>query len=64
MNITLNGNPVTTGATTLSDLLAEQGFGPKVATARNGGFVPAALRGETALAPGDRVEVLAAMQGG
>ena len=64
MNITLNGTPVTTAAATLQDLLAEQGFGPKVATARNGDFVAAAARPATPLNPGDRIEVLSAMQGG
>ena len=64
MNITLNGNPCRTDAATLAALLAEQGFGPKVATARNGDFVPATLRPATPLAEGDRIEVLAPMQGG
>ncbi len=64
MNITLNGQPCRTDAPTLAALLTEQGFGAKVATARNGVFVPAPRRPETALADGDRIEVLAAMQGG
>ena len=64
MNITLNGQACRTDATTLTALLAEQGFGPKVATARNGDFVPATLRPATPLAEGDRIEVLAPMQGG
>ncbi len=64
MNITLNGTPIATAAATLQDLLAEQGFGPRVATARNGDFVPAGLRPATPVTPGDRIEVLSAMQGG
>ena len=64
MNITLNGAPCRTDAATLALLLAEQGFGPKVATARNGDFVPASLRPATPIAEGDRIEVLAPMQGG
>ncbi|MDO5704201.1 MAG: sulfur carrier protein ThiS [Paracoccus sp. (in: a-proteobacteria)] len=64
MNITLNGAAQQTGAATLADLLTEQGFGPKVATARNGDFVPAALRDATPIAEGDRIEVVAPMQGG
>lgn len=64
MIVTLNGAPVQTGATTLAALLADQGFGPKVATARNGEFVPAGLRTATPLAEGDRIEVVAPMQGG
>ncbi|RWR25680.1 sulfur carrier protein ThiS [Sinirhodobacter populi] len=64
MNILLNGEGRKTHAATLAELLAEQGFGPKVATARNGDFVPAGLRTATALADGDRIEVVAPMQGG
>lgn len=64
MHILLNGEGCQTRAATLADLLAEQGFGPRVATARNGDFVPAGLRGATALADGDRIEVVAPMQGG
>lgn len=64
MNITLNGGSVVTAAASLADLLAEQGFGGKVATARNGDFVPAALRAATPITDGDRIEVVAPMQGG
>nr|WP_220185127.1 sulfur carrier protein ThiS [Paracoccus sp. S1E-3] len=60
----MNGTPCRTAASTLSALLAERGFGPKVATARNGDFVPASLREATPIGEGDRIEVLAAMQGG
>ncbi|MFE3835884.1 sulfur carrier protein ThiS [Pseudogemmobacter sonorensis] len=64
MDITLNGEACRTHAATLADLLAEQGFGAKVATARNGAFVPAARRAATPVAQGDRIEVVAPMQGG
>ncbi|MFV0299289.1 MAG: sulfur carrier protein ThiS [Paracoccus sp. (in: a-proteobacteria)] len=64
MNITLNGAAHRTEAATLADLLAESGFGARVATARNGDFVPAGLRATTPLADGDRIEVVAPMQGG
>lgn len=64
MDILLNGVALRTAARTLQDLLLEQGFGAKVATARNGDFVPLALREQTLLTTGDRIEVLAAMQGG
>lgn len=64
MNITLNGETRQTGARTLAELLAEQDFGPKVATARNGDFVPAGLRASTPIHDGDRIEVVAPMQGG
>ena len=64
MNITLNGEPATTGAATLAELLEERAFGARVATARNGDFVPGALRAATPLAEGDRVEVVTPAQGG
>ena len=65
MQIDLNGQRLTTGATTLNDLIEEQGFDPSsVATALDGTFVPRLLRAATALTPGARVEVLSPMQGG
>ncbi len=64
MDITLNGEARQTAATTLADLLTEQGFTARVATARNGDFVPAGLRAATPINRGDRIEVLSAMQGG
>lgn len=64
MKITLNGESIETAATTIALLLAEQEVGPKVATALNGDFVPAGLRESTTLTAGDRVEILAPMQGG
>lgn len=64
MTITLNGEPRQTAAATLAGLLIEAGFGAKVATARNGEFVSAALRAATPITEGDRIEVVAAMQGG
>jgi sulfur carrier protein len=65
MKIEINGEPHDIAATTLAEALEELGMGEaRVATAVNGLFVPAGARAETVLAPGDRVEVLAAMQGG
>lgn len=64
MNIILNGEPIQVSATTLAELLAERGLSGRVATAVNEEFVPAPLRAALALADGDRVEVLAPMQGG
>lgn len=65
MKLQLNGTEVETEATTLSALLDAEGYGTsKVATAVNGAFVPASMRAEQALSDGDRVEVLAPMQGG
>lgn len=64
MRILLNGAPVETRAETVAALLAEQGFGPKVATALDGSFLPAGLRAATPLQPDCRLEVVAPMQGG
>lgn len=65
MNIQLNGEVIQTSAPTLDALLTEAGFGGAVvATALNGNFVPQAARLELALTEGDRLEVLAPMQGG
>lgn len=64
MNITLNGEPRRTAAATLADLLVEAGFDGQNATARNGDFVPRAARAATPIHDGDRIEVVAPMQGG
>lgn len=64
MMISLNGEDYTTEAATLDGLLVEAGFATKVATARNGAFVPAGARPDTPIEAGDRIEVLSAMQGG
>lgn len=64
MTILLNGTPWQTRAASLADLVAEGGFGHRVATARNGEFVPAGLRAGTPIRDGDRIEVVAPMQGG
>ena len=50
---------------TLHAALAELGFtGPAIATALNGDFIPRTARDTTRLTDGDRLEVLAPMQGG
>ena len=65
MKIEVNGEQRDVTATHLGYALAELGWGEgRVATALNGSFVPATARDETALSPGDRLEVLTAMQGG
>jgi len=65
MKIILNGEPREVTASRLSDLMDELGFaGAKVATALNEDFVPAGARADTMLTEGDRLEVLAPMQGG
>ena len=65
MKILVNGTWCDTAATDLASALEELGYGEStVATAVNGEFVPASLRSDAALAEGDRLEVLAPMQGG
>lgn len=65
MTLLLNGEPQEVSARTLAEALAELGYAGKiVATAVNGDFVAARLRESVTLADGDRVEVVAPMQGG
>ncbi|CAH1650816.1 Sulfur carrier protein ThiS [Hyphomicrobiales bacterium] len=65
MTLLLNGAPQDVAAKTLAEVLAELGFsGRIVATAVNGDFVPARKRAEMALSEGDRIEIVAPMQGG
>ena len=65
MRILVNGSWRETASEELATMLAELGYGNAVvATAINGEFVAAAVRAQTPIAEGDRVEVLAPMQGG
>ncbi|MCW6507698.1 sulfur carrier protein ThiS [Lichenifustis flavocetrariae] len=65
MTLIINGQPEDQAAETLFDLVETLGLADAmVATALNGAFVPAAARRRTALTEGDRVEILAPMQGG
>jgi len=65
MKIILNGEPRAVAAATLEAALAELGYGgAHVATAVNGDFVPRDARAGAALREGDRLEVLAPLQGG
>jgi sulfur carrier protein len=65
VKILVNGAWCDTAATDLASALDELGYGRStVATALNGEFVPAGLRSDAPLTEGDRVEVLAPMQGG
>lgn len=65
MKILVNGVSRETEAVKLAAALGELGYGEQVvATAVNGEFVSAEARAHTKLAEGDRVEVLAPMQGG
>ena len=65
MRIVVNGDSRDVVGASLTSALDELGFGGAVvATALNGEFVPAPLRATATLRDGDRLEVLAPMQGG
>ena len=65
MRIFLNDDAHDVEPGTLAGALESLGFaGRKIATAVNGRFVAAAARPRTALADGDKIEVVAPMQGG
>jgi sulfur carrier protein len=65
MKILVNGAWRETQREELAGALEELGYGTSVvSTAVNGEFIAAALRVRTVLAEGDRIEVLAPMQGG
>ncbi|HEY1492260.1 MAG TPA: sulfur carrier protein ThiS [Steroidobacteraceae bacterium] len=65
MRILVNGAWHELRSAVLAAALAELGYAERtVSTAVNGQFVACGARAGTALAEGDRVEVLAPMQGG
>ncbi|MDE4133749.1 sulfur carrier protein ThiS [Phaeobacter sp. QD34_3] len=65
MQIIVNAEPREIRAETLDAALQELGLtSPAIATALNGQFVSRAKRVDTTLSDGDRLEVLAPMQGG
>ncbi len=64
MKITLNGEVREVRAATLDELLAECSFSGRVATAVNEQFIPSGSRTSKTLDEGDRIEILAPMQGG
>ena len=65
MKIIVNGDSREVRAREVAAVLAELGYGGSVvATAVNGEFVPSATRSGTYLSDGDRLEILAPMQGG
>jgi sulfur carrier protein len=65
MRIFVNGDQREIEPGTLALALAALGYGgKKIATAVNGRFVPATARAGTALSDGDKLEVVAPMQGG
>jgi sulfur carrier protein len=65
MQIIVNGDRHDIDSETLALALDRLGYGgKKIATAVNGRFVPAAVRPTLKLADGDKVEIVAPMQGG
>jgi len=65
--IRVNGQAEPLGAASVADLLAARGIGldaPAVAVALNGAVVRRAAWAETALSPGDQVEIVRPFQGG
>ena len=65
MRIFLNDDAHDIEPASLAVALERLGFaGRRIATAVNGRFVAGAARAATALADGDRIEVVAPMQGG
>ena len=65
LEVVVNGERATTRSRTLAELLVELGYGDaKVATARNGDFVPLRNRGAVQLFKGDSIEIVAPRQGG
>ncbi len=65
MKLTINGERRDLDAATVAEALAALDMGDaRVATALNGDFVPASARAQTALSPGDALEIVAPMQGG
>jgi sulfur carrier protein len=65
--IRVNGHDMLLCAATVADFLAQQAveIGPRgIAIALNGSVVPRSAWSETALKPGDNIEIVRAMQGG
>lgn len=63
--IIVNGDAVATQAGTLAELVTELGHtGKRIATARNGDFVPERARMATPLEGGDRIEIVSPRHGG
>ena len=65
MNILVNGKPREVSAADLPSVLNELGYrNAAIATALNGEFIPNNARVNARLVEGDRLEVVAPMQGG
>jgi len=65
MRIIVNGEERDVSVAHLDAVLVECGYeNPAIATALNGTFIHRHLRAETSLSEGDRVEVVAPIEGG
>ena len=65
MKILVNGKKTQTQAKTLGELCTTLGHGlDKIATARNGDFVPETQRARTLISENDQIEIVAPRQGG
>ena len=65
IQITLNGEDLSLPAQTLAQLLQQRGWaGKRLAVERNGAIVPKSQHASTALATGDRLEIVIAVGGG
>ena len=66
LNITINGEPRQfAGALTVAGLVEQLGYaGKRIAIERNGEIVPKSQHATTALATGDRLEIVVAVGGG
>jgi sulfur carrier protein len=65
MKITLNGDEYEITQSSFDEALRELGYGGRtIATAVNGRFIPKTQRSTVILADGDRIEIVAPMQGG
>lgn len=65
LRVQLNGQPQILPPCTVAELLAARGLASKrVAVERNGAIVPRSLHAQTALADGDRLEIVVAVGGG
>ena len=65
MHIIVNAQPHNVSGETLDQILPELGYSsPAIATAVNGVFIANTARASTLVHEGDRIEILAPMQGG
>jgi len=65
LRITINGEVTPTNARTIDELRAVLGHWlDKIATARNGNFVPVMQRAKTPISENDSIEIVTPRQGG